>query len=83
MSIYRKTQLRVKAVYGFVPQTCWIAHVLELNGHTLRRAPNRIDGSRRMFPCPPDKRPADRARSAGTWQNLIEAKHVAFQRRLR
>ena len=58
MNIYRMVQLRVKEEAGYVPKTCWIAHVLELNGQPLRRAHNRKDQKRRQVPCPPDKRPS-------------------------
>jgi hypothetical protein len=45
----------VKAEYGFVPQSCWIAHAKELNGiPPLRLAPNRKGGNREK-PCPPEK----------------------------
>jgi hypothetical protein len=56
MATYEPTILRVKELYGFVPKTCWIAHVLELNGQTPRIAHNRIDPRARKVPCPPDKR---------------------------
>jgi len=37
--------------------TCWIAHVKELNGLPLRRAPNRLPGRSRANPCPDWARP--------------------------
>ncbi len=37
--------------------TCWIAHVKELNGLTLRRAANRFPGKTRANPCPGWARP--------------------------
>lgn len=58
MSTYKMVQLRVKEEAGYVPKTCWIAHVLELNGYPLRRAHNRKDRRTRLVLCPPDKRPA-------------------------
>jgi hypothetical protein len=54
--MYKIVRLRVKELYGFVPKTCWIAHVLELNGGTPRVAHNRIDPKLRQVPCPPNKR---------------------------
>lgn len=48
----------VKQRNGFVPKTCWIAHVKELNGLPVRVAPNRQSRAARVFPCPPEKRKA-------------------------
>jgi hypothetical protein len=48
----------VKQRHGFVPKTCWIAHVKELNGLPVRVAPNRQSQAARMVPCPPEKRAA-------------------------
>ena len=42
MPTYEAVQREVKMTAGFVPKTCWIAHVLELHGRTLRTAPNRL-----------------------------------------
>lgn len=56
MASYRMIQYRVKAQAGFVPQTCWIAHVKAERGLTRGKAPNRIDPDARAKPCPPDKR---------------------------
>ena len=57
MATYGKIQQWVRARYGFVPQTCWIAHCKELNGLPVRVAPNRACGGREK-PCPPEKRAA-------------------------
>ncbi len=54
MATYNQIQEYVKKKHGFVPQTCWIAHVKELSGLPVVRAPNRR-GSRRIKPCPPSK----------------------------
>jgi hypothetical protein len=53
---YAEIQRCVKQQYGFVPKTCWIAHVKELNGLEPRIASNRLSGRTRQIPCPPDKR---------------------------
>jgi hypothetical protein len=58
MATYREIQNEVKAACGFVPKTCWIAHVLELLGLKLRTACNRISPKQRKHPCPPEKVPA-------------------------
>jgi hypothetical protein len=55
MASYQQIQGRVRDRYGFVPKTCWIAHVMSDYGLTTRRAPNRIDSDARKYPCPPDK----------------------------
>jgi hypothetical protein len=55
---YRIIQGYVKLVFGFVPETCWIAHVKSLGGLTLRTAPNRLDPNSRANPCPDRRRPA-------------------------
>jgi hypothetical protein len=56
MATYEDIQREVKVSAGFVPKTCWIAHVLNLLGMKLRTAPNRINSSERKCPCPPEKR---------------------------
>jgi hypothetical protein len=56
MAIYKEVSATVKSKYGFVPQTCWIAHVLDDAGKIKRAAPNRKDPNRRTKPCPPNKR---------------------------
>jgi hypothetical protein len=58
MATYKDIQRLVRLQAGFVPETCWIAHVLELNGCPPRVAHNRISPNVRQRPCPPDKRPA-------------------------
>jgi hypothetical protein len=55
MPTYRAITREVRMSAGFTLKTCWIAHVLELLGMCLRRAPNRIDPARRKYPCPPEK----------------------------
>lgn len=57
MATYTDIQAYVVRHYGFVPKTCWIAHVKELCGLRPPRAPNR-DGQMRKVPCPPEKCPA-------------------------
>jgi hypothetical protein len=58
MATYREIQNWVKGRSGFVPKTCWIAHVMSDHNLTTRKASNRIDRSRRKYPCPDDKRTA-------------------------
>jgi hypothetical protein len=58
MATYKEIQSTVKQTAGFVPKTCWIAHVLSDHGMTTRQARNRTDPSERQHPCPADKRSA-------------------------
>ncbi len=55
---YKAIQTEVRTANGFVPKTCWIAHVLEQLGNKPRFAPNRIDTWARKNPCPTEKRGA-------------------------
>jgi len=47
----------VEERFGFVPETCWIAHCKERSGLPLREASNR-HGAKRVKPCPPEKQVA-------------------------
>lgn len=55
MATYQEIQAYVKEKYGFVPKTCWIAHMKELCGIPVKNAPNRRSPDRREEPCPPEK----------------------------
>ena len=57
MATYEELIIYIRKTDGFVAQTCWIAHVKELNNLPVSRAWNRA-GRGRVVPCPPDKRPA-------------------------
>ena len=57
MATYKEIQGYVKETYGFLPKTCWIAHMKELCGIPVINAPNRISPSHREKPCPPEKMP--------------------------
>ena len=54
MATYNEIQAYVKAQHGFVPKTCWIAHVKEIAGLEVEPAWNRRS-KKRQVPCPPDK----------------------------
>ena len=54
MATYWRIQSLVREQSGFVPKTCWIAHVKERLGFRVRRAHNRVTDQRRN-PCPPGK----------------------------
>ena len=57
MATYREIQEQVRSKVGWLPKTCWIAHVKSDFGLPMRYAPNRVSAER-LVPCPPDKRPA-------------------------
>lgn len=57
MATYLQIQEWVASKYGWIPETCYIADVLESYGLTKRKAWNR-KGEERKKPCPIDKRPA-------------------------
>lgn len=55
MATYKKIQTWVKINYGFVPQSCWIAHAEEIYNLNPRKAANRITETHRKNPCPTEK----------------------------
>jgi hypothetical protein len=57
MTTYREVQNRVREQYGFVPKTCWIAHILSDHNSLTRRAVSLMNVGVRRYPCPDDKRP--------------------------
>lgn len=57
MATYKQIQDCVRQQHGWIPKTCWIAHVKELNGLPVRTAHNRTSSARQV-PCPSDKRGA-------------------------
>ena len=54
MATYKQIQNWVKQQYGFVPQSCRIAHVKQMSGLPMRKAPNRR-GTGRVKLYPPAK----------------------------
>ncbi|WP_269400846.1 hypothetical protein [Henriciella marina] len=58
MATYKQIQEHTQNEYGYVPKTCWIAHVMSDYGLTRRTAPNRQSADKRTNPCPPNKRPS-------------------------
>ncbi|MCW4002377.1 MAG: hypothetical protein NWE95_00480 [Candidatus Bathyarchaeota archaeon] len=68
MATYREIQLYVKRKHGFVPKTCWIAHVKELCHIPLRKAWNRK--GERPHRCPKDK--IDKIKEAFEHFGMIE-----------
>lgn len=57
MATYREIQDDIKRKHGKTVKTCWIAHVKELNGLSLRVAANRLSPHTRKYPCPEYIRP--------------------------
>jgi len=57
LATYKLIQKFIGDKHGYVPKTCWIAHVKSDHGLVTRTAPNRASVSERKYPCPPDKRP--------------------------
>ena len=58
MATYWQIQECVRLTHGFVPKTCWIAHVKADLGLVGRLAPNRADSQKRKYPCPSERRNA-------------------------
>lgn len=57
MASYKEIQEYVRAKYGFVPKTCWIADIKNQHGIPMRKAPNR-QAEQRVHPCPAEKKAA-------------------------
>lgn len=57
MATYAEVQKLVSDPYDRSVKTCWIAHVKEMNGLPLRKAPNRQSPAWRVEPCPDWARP--------------------------
>ena len=58
MATYKEIQDYIKVKYGFVAQSCWIAHMKELCGLPVKQSYNRICLSSRKKPCPPERETA-------------------------
>ncbi|MGH4121713.1 MAG: hypothetical protein ACREV6_02050 [Clostridium sp.] len=55
MATYKQIQKYVKETHGFIPKTCWIAHMKEVLGLESKVAFNRINIDKRTNPRPEDK----------------------------
>ena len=49
MATYAEIQKVVRAKHGFIPKTCWIAHVKSDFSLTNKIAPNRIHSAKAML----------------------------------
>lgn len=55
MATYKDIQAFIKKENGYVPKTCWIAHMKELQGLKPRISASRISPDKRVHPCPENK----------------------------
>jgi len=55
MATYKQIQDYVKNKHGYIPKSCWIAHVKEICGLNPKTATNRQAGVGRAHPCPKNK----------------------------
>ena len=55
LATYKQIQEYVKRKYDFVPKSCWIAHVKEMNELKPRVSARRYDPKKRQVPCPQNK----------------------------
>jgi hypothetical protein len=58
MATYAEIRDYIRRRNRFTVKTCWIADAKARYGLTATVAPNRIDASRPVYPCPPEKRSA-------------------------
>jgi hypothetical protein len=57
MATYTEIQKYVKENNKLSIKTCWIAHMKELTGLPLKKAPNRKNVNYRLNPCPDEIKP--------------------------
>lgn len=55
MAMYEEIKEFVRKKYGFNVKSCYIAHVKEMCGFKLKKAPNRTEYNYRKYPCPTHK----------------------------
>ncbi|OIJ22018.1 hypothetical protein BKP45_04900 [Anaerobacillus alkalidiazotrophicus] len=55
MATYVQIQQYVKHKYGYIPKTCWIAHMKEVCGLKPKTSHNRHSSNNRINPCPSNK----------------------------
>ena len=75
MATYKEIQGYVKETYGFLPKTCWIAHMKELCGIPVKNAPNRISPSHREKLVPLKKCRTSKKRS-GIWNDIKKKRAI-------
>lgn len=55
MATYKELQQYIKANFGYIPKSCWIAHTEEICDLSPKIANNRININKRVCPCPANK----------------------------
>mgnify|MGYP006952611412 CR=1 FL=1 len=52
MATYKQIQGFVKQQYGYIPKSCWIAHMKEVCGLNPKLSARRNSVASRVHPCP-------------------------------
>jgi hypothetical protein len=55
MATYKQIQDYVKQQYGYIPKSCWIAHMKEVKGLNPKISARRYSVDSRVHPCPLEK----------------------------
>lgn len=55
MATYKQIQDHVKQKHGYIPKSCWIAHMKEISGLHPIMSTRRYSPNARVHPCPIDK----------------------------
>jgi hypothetical protein len=55
MATYKQIQNHVKETHGYVPKSCWTAHMKEVCGLNPKMSARRHSSESRVHPCPVDK----------------------------
>ena len=55
MATYKEIQDYVKFNNGYIPKSCWIAHIKELCGLNPKMSARRYSPTSRVHPCPLEK----------------------------
>jgi hypothetical protein len=55
MATYKQIQEYVKKTNGYVPKSCWIAHMKEICGLDPKMSARRYSPDSRVHPCPMNK----------------------------
>lgn len=55
LATYKQIQEYINKKHGYVPKTCWIAHIKEIVGLKPKISPNRHSINKRVHPCPENK----------------------------
>ena len=58
MATYKQIQDYIEGKHGFTVKSCWIAHMKEICGLSVKVSPRRYDENVRQKPCPESKKAA-------------------------